>query len=191
MKKFSIKLVGTRPLLMHSARSVDPLDPLMQQKATYTALRKKTEADQLEIYRLDFMLGLYHDSDLGPYLPSDNVFKALIEAARKSKQGKLIEQGLYLTTDVCPLVYVGPRDPEGLFADANFVDRRSVKQQMSRIIRTRPIFREWQVTMQGMLDENVLNWKDLNSIVAIAGEYIGVGDWRPRYGTFTAEVKAL
>lgn len=60
---------------------------------------------------------------------------------------------------------------------------------MSRITRTRPIFTDWSTEVEGAFDPNVLDRKDVENFAQIAGAYIGVGDWRPRYGRFEAVVK--
>lgn len=190
MKQFTLTLEGTRPLLMHNSRLADKLDPITQEKAKVTAKRKKTEEDDLMVSKLEWQGGLYFNEHVGPYLPSDNIFKALIEAARKSKDGKRVEQGLFLEDEVNPLAYKGPRDLEELWADKNFVHRCTVKQQMSRITRTRPIFREWRTEVKGAFDDQVLDFSDVVQFAEIAGLYIGVGDWRPKHGRFLAEVAA-
>ena len=192
MKKFSIKLVGDRPLLMHSARGVDPDQDLVKlKKALNDKRNKKTDDDIAMIDWCDYQLSMYFHHDHGPVLPSDNIFKALVEGARKTRQGKQVEQGVFLDVRSFPLIYNGPRDVKELYADANFVNRTSVVIGQQRIIRVRPVFRQWQATATGTLDEGMVSWADLEKFAFTAGTYVGVGDWRPRYGTFTAEVKAL
>ena len=189
MRNFTIQIVGTAPLLMHNSRLADKLDPITREKSVVASKKNKTDEDDLILSRLEWTGGLYFDADLGPYLPGDNIFKALVEAARKSKDGKRVEQGMFITTDVNPLAYRGPRTLDALWADENFVFRRTVKQQMSRITRTRPILKEWVTEVDGVYDPAVLDLKDLESFANIAGAYIGVGDWRPRYGRFEAVVE--
>jgi hypothetical protein len=190
MKKFELTLTGTRSLLMHNSRLADKLDTITQEKAKVTAKRKKTEDDDLLISHLEWQGGLYFDAVAGPYLPGDNVFKALVEAARKTKDGKRVEQGLLIETEVNPLAYDGPRDLEGLWADKNFVHRCTVKQGMVRVTRTRPVFKSWATVIEGSFDEEVFDLADLERFAQTAGLYIGVGDWRPKHGRFLAEVAA-
>lgn len=191
MTRFILTIEGTAPILMHNSRLADKLDPITREKAVIAAKRKKTDEDDLELSRLEWIGGLYYDDTVGPYLPGDNVFKALVEAARKTKDGKRVEQGLIITTDVNPLVYDGPRDIPTLWGDgtSGFVFRKTVKQQMTRITRTRPIFREWRTEVEGEIDTAVLDLRDLAEFAHTAGAYIGLGDWRPRYGRFVADVK--
>mgnify|MGYP005803483307 CR=1 FL=1 len=189
MAEFIIDITGTSALLMHNARLADPLDPITKEKAKVSSKRKKTEEDQELLSHLEWQGGLYWHDAVGPYLPGDNVFKSLIEAARKSKDGKRVEQGLLITTDQNPLVYDGPRTLDGLWEDKRFVHRCTVKQQMSRIVRTRPIFHSWRTQVEGRFDDSVLNAEDVESFAEIAGKYIGVGDWRPKHGRFDVKVE--
>ena len=188
MRNFIITIEGTRALLMHNSRLADKLDPITQEKAKVSAKRKKTDEDDLLLSHLEWQGGLYFDETVGPYLPGDNVFKSLVEAARKSKQGKQVEQGLMIESDVNPIAYDGPRDLQELWEDKRFVHRCTVKQQTSRITRTRPIFQQWRTEIEGAFDENVLDFNDVSTFATIAGQYIGVGDWRPKYGRFIATV---
>lgn len=190
MKKFTLTIEGTRPLLMHNARLVDRFDPIVREMSAITGKRKKTDEDHELISHLEWQGGLYFDEVVGPYLPGDNVFKSLVEGARKSKDGKRIEQGLIIEHDVNPLAYKGPRDLAGLWADENFVFRRAAKVGMAKVIRTRPMFRDWRTEVEGSFDEQVLDLSDLKRIAEVAGSLIGVGDWRPKHGRFIVEVSS-
>lgn len=186
---FTITVTGTSALLMHNGRLADPLDPAAKALKAVNGKRGKTDADHETVARLDFLGGLYHDPDIGPYIPADNIWKTLQVAARKTKQGKLVEEGVIITSDVNPLSYEGPRDAESLYADKNFVFRKTVVMQRQRIARTRPIFPQWRCAAEGILDETVLNLADLRAIADRAGNLVGLGDWRPRFGRFTAVVE--
>ncbi|MBK7556239.1 MAG: hypothetical protein IPI55_17065, partial [Flavobacteriales bacterium] len=99
---------------------VDRFDPIVREMSAITGKRKKTDEDHELISHLEWQGGLYFDEVVGPYLPGDNVFKSLVEGARKSKDGKRIEQGLIIEHDE-PAGIQGPRDLAGLWAQENFV----------------------------------------------------------------------
>lgn len=190
MKNFRITLTGTNALLMHNGRLADPLDPAA--KAMKSAnKRTKTDEDYETMGRLEHQGSLYLDPDVGPYLPGDNIWRSIYDAAKKSKQGQLAKEGVMITTEVNPLVYPGPRDAESLWADKNFVFRATVRNQTNRVVRTRPIFQQWSTQAEGTLDEGALNMSDLQAIAARAGALIGMGDWRPRFGRYAARVEEL
>ena len=58
-------------------------------------------------------------------------------------------------------------------------------------MRCRPWFPEWTVQAEGILDPSVLELDDLTTIADNAGSLIGLGDWRPRFGRFTAVVERV
>lgn len=189
MIEFRITLTGSAPLLMHSSRLADPLNPATKALKKVTSKRTKTDDDHEEIARLEHMGSLYMDPDVGPFIPGENIARALVDGARISKQGVKVQRGVFINTDVNPLSYRGPRDAAGLWADENFRHIASVKVGQSRTQRCRPQFREWKVEAEGLLDPTVLDLTDLEAIAVTAGQMIGLGDWRPRFGRFDATVE--
>jgi hypothetical protein len=187
---FIITLKGTAPLLMHSSRLANPLDPAAKAMKEFTSKRVKTDDDHHEIARREFIGGMYYDPDAGPYVPADNIHRALLDAAKKTKSGPKIKEGLFISTDINPLAYSGPRNIEKLWEAQVFTLIVSAKVTTQRVMRTRPMFRDWGVAAEGILDEEIIDLKELQKIAVTAGERIGLGDWRPRYGRFTATVEA-
>ncbi len=189
--KFRITCAGTTDLLMHNARLANPLDPAAKAVKVVTSKRTKTDADHEELARLEHAGSLYCDEAVGPYIPGQNIERCLVDAAKVTKSGVKVTRGVFIYTDVNPLAYPGPRDPDGLWADLNFRHFASVKVGTNRIMRCRPVFRRWKVDAEGELDTSVLNLAELQSIAVTAGQMIGLGDYRPRYGRFEAVVEAL
>lgn len=189
MAEFSIDITGTAPLLVHSARLSDPLDPATKAMAKVTGKRKKTEDDHAELGRLEHAGSLYIHEDFGPYIPGSNVEACLFKAASKVKLMTALKTALLIPTEVNPLLYQGPRDVDGLWNNKTFVHRASVKVGTSRVIRTRPVFPQWALTVEGTLDTEVIDPDQFIQIVDTAGALIGLGDWRPRFGRFTAKTE--
>lgn len=187
MINFAITLTGTAPLLMHNSRMSNPLDPATKAKKKYTDKRKKTDDDYETIARLEFAGGLYLDPDVGPYIPGENIARCLVDGGKLTKMGIKVTRGVFIATDVNPLSFNGPRDEQGLW-DAGWRHMASVKQGTNRVMRCRPWFPEWKVQAEGVLDPAVLEFEDLATIADNAGSLIGLGDWRPRFGRFTAAV---
>lgn len=192
---FRITLTGTRPLIMNNARMANPLDPAAKAYKAISNKRNKTEQDHEELFRLGHAGALYLDPDLGPYLPSDNIWKCLEEGAMKHKLGPKIREGVLIKTDVNPLSYRGPRDMHGVYADENF---RIISMRVTgsgrgrkRVPFCRPIFREWKVDADGMLDESILDLGELKMAADAAGSRVGICDWHPKYGRFTATVERI
>lgn len=187
--EFIITITGTAPLLMHNSRLANPLDPAAKALKRVTSKRTKTDDDHEEVARLEHAGSLYIDTDAGPYIPADNIWRCLYDAAKKSKRGPKVKEGVFISTDVNPLAYRGPRDVDSLWKDENFRHLASAKVTTSRVMRCRPIFREWRTDARGELDINTLDLVELVHIAETAGHLIGLGDWRPRYGRFEATVR--
>lgn len=202
--KIRITLTGTSPLLMHNSRLSDPLDTYAKELKVFTSKKRKTEEDHRTMSEIEFKGGLYiHKESNGPYVPGINVLRSLVEGGRINKLGKDVERGLRLTLDSneCPLVYKGPRDVAGLWADEeSFVSRMSVKNpgNSSRVMRTRPIFKEWALEAEFEVDPGIITSLDvMQQIATNAGQLAGLGDYRPSsphggmYGRYDAEVAEL
>lgn len=186
-----IKLTGTAPLIMHNAQTADPLNPYARAIKELTAKRtNKTDADEMEISRLKFEAGLYFDDTIGPYLPSPNIFRSLIEAGSMTRDGRKIERGVQIIGTGSRLEYDGPRDLEGLWGDGTgrFVDRRLAAVNRVRIPVTRPIFPEWAAQFEVIVEDDVMNPGQFADIAVKAGKSVGVGDYRRFYGRFSVEV---
>lgn len=188
-----IDVTGTVPLLMHNIRLADDQEPIVKDIKKLTAKKtKKTEEDKMEIDRLSFAGGLYHDADLGPYIPAENVFRCLMEAGSLTRDGKKIERGVFLHSTMAPLSYDGPRDIDSLWngGTGKHVDRRMVAVARQRIPRVRPIFPEWSFSMSMDIDGSIIDKDEFVDIFVKAGRLIGLGDYRRFYGKFTVEVNA-
>lgn len=184
-----LNITGTDPLLMHNARLSDEFDPIVRLMKEITSKRtNKTDDDRWELRRLEFHGGLYMDKNLGPYIPGQNIERALRDAAVVTRQGKNIQRGVVVLTSRARLEYDGPRDADDLWEDKNYVSSASIKVGTSRVIRTRPMFQEWAVSVDLSLDTEIMDRETLEGIVHRAGKSVGLGDWRPRYGKFSAEL---
>ncbi len=64
------------------------------------------------------------------------------------------------------------------------VDKRSVVIVRSRIPRVRPVFNNWRLDFKLEVINPDLDYKILNDILIYAGNYIGIGDYRPKFGRF-------
>ena len=183
-RRLRFRITGASPLVMHNGRLANPLDPIAKEMRRISAKRAKTEADYLELARLEVLGGLYL-SDGEPCLPGEVVEGALIEAARRIRRGPQARAGLVAEGNVA-LLYEGPRAPEALWADERFRLVAGVRVQKNRIMRTRPVFRDWAGEISLDFLPGVLNPAEVEEIVRVAGQVVGIGDWRPRFGRFTA-----
>lgn len=186
MKTATITLIGTRPLLMHNEQLANPLSEASRRLKSVTKKRNKSDADFMEIAEIEFEGGLYFDAKLGPYIPDRVVRSALIQAARKLKQGKHFEEGIELPLDKYALQYDGPRTVAGLW-QKKFYDQRMVGNQRVRILRTRPRFDNWKCAVEIFFDETMIDDRTLEQVVKRAGS-LGLCDYRPLMGAFNGDV---
>lgn len=175
-------LKSSCPMLMHNGQTADPMNKFSKALKQVTAKRTKTDEDREEMARIEFMAGLYMGED-GPVIPSGNLESMLIEGAKKTKEGNQAKAGMYVK-EHAKLIYKGTKDPEKLYEDDYYRDTRSVVVQRSRIMRTRPIFRNWEADITVVFENTVTNESRVDDWVKIAGNIVGLGDMRPRMGRF-------
>lgn len=190
--KIRVTMTGTSPLLMHSDRLSDPLNPYSKALKAFSSKRTKTDDDHAQMARVEWEGGAYHDPTIGPYIPAANVHRSLVEGARLTKRGRHVERGLVPAGDgLLPLLYDGPRDLEGLYADGRFVSRMSAGVNAARVMRTRPIFPSWSLEMEAIVDPGQLDLEEISTIAEQAGSMVGICDFRPRYGRFVSTVEEI
>ena len=110
-----------------------------------------------------------------------------MQAAKKRRAGGSARAGLIVERH-SPLVYDGPSDLDELWLDARFSLRVPVQVQGRRVMRTRARFPEWTIDVVVSYLPHIIDLQQLLDDLVIAGDQIGMGDWRPRFGRFRSEV---
>lgn len=179
--RFQIR--GVTPLMMHSIRLANPLDPAAKAIKAVAGKRKKTDEDHEELARLEFLGSLY-TSDSGEYIIPAPAWEAcIVEAAKVTKQGKIAKSAVFIADDT-ELEYAGPRAPDARFADPSCVDYRAVRVQAARLMRCRPIFRAWSCTLHVAHEPRLVDEATLRAWLETAGRQVGILEYRPRFGRF-------
>jgi hypothetical protein len=80
---------------------------------------------------------------------------------------------------VAGMFLVGPE--QITLPDYDMVDKRSAVSQAvkARVISVRPKWSSWKVTFVLTVKNDTLTQETIRSIVQYAGEYIGIGSYRP------------
>jgi hypothetical protein len=177
------KVQGISPLMPKNGQTADPLNPFAQAMKKISGKRNKTEADYEELSRVEFMGSLYVDDKGHPCVPGENIEAMFKAAAKKIKKGQQAKCGV-MSDGNWPILYDGPKDPEKLWLNKNFVDKRGVVINRVRVMRTHPIFKAWGLEFDITFDDEVLDAEDVDQIVDIAGRLIGLLDYRPKFGRF-------
>lgn len=191
---FTIK--GSCPLMLHNGHLADPLNPFARELKRLTGNRKKTDDIHEAMARVEWYGSLYAQgailvgngtvtAEKGTQLviPAANIESALVEAAKKVKKGPLAKVGLLIDQDV-PLVHDGPKDINELFACGRYTDRRGVVVGTARVMRTRPIFRQWSLSIDVQYHRDHLDKKEVEELVEICGKQVGLCEWTPKLGRF-------
>ena len=206
MKVINLVIQGKQgvPLMMHSNQAVDPLNPYHEAMKQLSGKRNKTNDDLALLGRIEWESGIYVSPETRRIcIPAANLEKCFILGARKSKDGKKFEEGVYVLENFCDLKIDGayfevngngeiPNPSlDKLFVNPKgYVDRRPVRVQRNTVMRSRPVFRNWELFCTVAYDESVINESNLLQCIKVAGEYVGLCEMRPRYGRFDVEVVA-
>lgn len=181
----TFKITGLSALLQHNGQLVDPTNRFSRSIAEITSKKKKVDADHLEMGKREWFGGLYI-SDGEPCIPAEMIEAVLIKGAMKEKAGPSAKAGILVEKNA-KLEYDGPRDPIALWEDERFRFRVPAKVGTSKVMRTRPRFDNWWANIEVGFLPSMLNAKSVRGFLVTAGEQIGIGDWRPRFGRFTVE----
>jgi len=190
---------GGTPLLMRNERLLDPLDSYTRALAKVTSKRKKTEADHLEVGRLEFLGGLYTDPQFEVAEPNGgvriafptwNVVRSVQEGATKQKLGRAVVRGVLPLETFATLTFDGDSEtePDILWKLGTFALRKGVGVGQKKVMRTRPIFIDWTLTCHVEVDAEQIDLDQLEAALQNAGRYYGVGDNRPIHGRFAGSI---
>jgi hypothetical protein len=173
------RLVGITPLLMHSPQSM---------KATKTGPSKAkkvipTPEDEAEA-------SAYRDGSGQLVMPTKNIYRSITEAGSKiqnpdNKRATL--KKVFGAALIPPAAESFPlSDPDtGELLNEYEIDVQRVVIQRAAIMRARPRFDRWAICVQVCYDEEVLPQPEtVATALSLAGQMIGLGDFRPEKGGF-------
>lgn len=190
---FQIKIVGKTPLIMHNgAAGLDTRHPANIEKAEIARKRgsNRTESDDARLRELECQTSLWLDEEKKPTIPVGAVRRMLENAARKSKEGPAVREGLQVESVAFKY------DEKTLGKTVDELGRNAqftvgVVVQRARILRTRAKFDEWSAEVVIDADEELVDKEKLERWLDIGARRIGLGDWRPEksgsYGRFVVE----
>ena len=198
-----VELTGISPLLMHSARSVDPVDCFRRAIAAVTGKRKKTDEDHRAVQDLEWWAGLY----TSPLISCDEDGKVSVKrgtrlvipahvcdslirgGARKSRSGGAASAGTVIESDAT-FSHDGPTDLVKLSQSEEHRLKVCVVVNRGRVLRVRPMFSMWKLAFSVTFDPEIIEARTISQALDSAGRLIGIGDWRPgaprggNYGRF-------
>lgn len=172
-------------MIVHNGQTANPTNKWAKAMKAVSGKRSKTDADYEELARLEFLAGMYMGPN-GPIIPATNIDAMVINAAKKLKEGMIAKSGVFCLSP-SDMEYEGPRTADGLWLDERFRFVALVRVSTARVARTRPIFNEWSAVVKLNIEDTAVNATRVDQWMSIAGLQVGLGDWRPQYGRFSAE----
>lgn len=189
--EFVVMLTGERPMLQHNGRLANPIDSYTRQLSAITGKRKKTDDDLISIMEIEARGACWETPEGLLGLPNAAVWRCIYDAAKAYKRGEDIKRALILEDIVQPLSVGGAFvSCDEYLKDATHIDYRPVKVNNRKTMRARPIVHDWSSSHRFELLDDVIDARALVPILERAGRLVGVGDWRPTYGTFSVEVSS-
>ncbi len=182
MQEYSVSIEGTRALLQHKFG--------VQAQATAAATVKKQsgQIDFSEEWRTTCYL---LNNEI--VQPAEHIWRSMVKAAVsfkiKGKRGKtykdLVTSAVYIEPD---LILYGLELPEGIDDDPSkpvYIDIRPVRIQRARVLRQRLAIRKgWRLNFTLQCLDDQLQKEVIKAILDEAGQCVGIGDYRPRFGLY-------
>ena len=184
--KYAVTISGDS-LIMHNGQTSDPLNIFAKRlkEVTSDKQRKKTDEGIVEMGRIECEAGLYLDAKKRVVLPSRVLEAALSEGARKTKEGKLALSGMFVDTDGVLAYDGGPLNVAQILNSPEHQLRLSVVVGQAKVMRVRPFFKDWSTTFQVSVLDEMVTGSMLRTWLNNTGNFVGIGDYRPRYGRFS------
>ena len=190
MKILKFRFESVSPLLQHDDKMANPFNDYTKRMKAISSKRKKTDDDLMEMARIEWVASLYHTERKGYYMKAECIEAAMLAAAKDKKLGKAFQAAVSVPDD--PVFHFEHESlpPEELFRMDAYRDFRTVKVQRAKILRCRPIFCDWHCDVDIWYEESRWNERELKDVVDFAGRYVGICDYRPKFGRFKAiEIK--
>ena len=184
IESVKVKIEGIAPLLMHNGLLADPTNPFVIETKALTAKgKKKTLEDQANIDLNSWMGGLY-EKDGKIIVPGLVLDATIVGGAKKTRNGKDVQCGVSVYDD--PILHFPDMNKsiEWLYESGKYMDRRMAVVDRKRIARVRPRFNEWSLSFTAHYDNEIVDEKQLLTFIDTAGQFVGLCDFRPRFGRF-------
>lgn len=178
---YEVELESLSPLLHHGSQELGMGEQQMKKKGG-DALRGDPE---------EWRKTVYFDEKIGAYIPASNIEAAMIESAKQFKitgratATKFFKSGVFIMEDLLPMFVNGKQVMDINSID---VDKRTAKNPATgmRNTRYRAIFRQWAIKFRILVSSDDYIKQDLlKQTIEYAGMYVGLCDYRPRFGRFS------
>lgn len=180
--EIQITITGVTPLICNRFYDEAAMAATNGTRSSATGADRGTPLEQAE-------KKLYRNADGQLFIPQPNVMRALVDGGRFHKIGKS-----QVTTATSSLLFacldiVGTEIPV-VHKEPWRVDTRAVvvPSTKGRILTHRPMFDDWELSFEAVLDTSIVSERVFRMCVDDAGKRVGLGDFRPArkgpYGKF-------
>lgn len=171
MKQYSVEIVGVTPYMQHRMDD-EKLENWEKNRKLIIEREDISKGDQ---YRAEFHS--YNDEE-GFYIPSEHIVSSLINAGAlvKSKVGNGKKSMKNIVAGMFSIKEQKIRLPKQYQIDKRSAVNRNMK---ARIIVIRPKWDEWKAKFTLIVDNDTLTTETIQQIIVYAGQYIGIGSFRP------------
>lgn len=218
MRNYEVRIIGKTPLLMH-ADNIEWAD-FIQRWLGDPNNRKLSKPGDDRSPAFRWIGSLYHDGE-SVSLPADNLMRCLMEGgamvtvgggrARKTFKSQT-QSGCMVAEAYWPITVKGKRIAvapiEALKQERDFDKHQEAAAKLgfslflkrarigqSKHIRVRPRFDSWEASGTLNVWDEQLTENVVRQVLEFAGQYKGLGDWRPGgktpgpHGMFAVEIK--
>lgn len=188
LETMTVSIKGASPLILHNGQTANPLNKFARQLKAVSGKRNKTEEDFETMAKIEFLAGLYLNPEGAYILPGHNIEAALLEGAKKNKNGRLVQGGAFINEDPILTFRGSDKTPDELWDGGEHALMVSVRVQRNRVMRTRPLIPAgWTAEVKVTFDAGLVEKSAILQALQVAGLERGIGDWRPKYGRFVIE----
>ena len=186
--KVNVSISGDQ-LIMHNGQTADPLNKYAKalKEVTGDRQRKKTDEGIIEMGRIECEAGLYLNAKKQVILPTRVLEAHIAEGARKTKEGKQALAGMFVDTDGVLAYAGGPLSVAQILDSPEHQLRLSVVVGQAKVMRVRPFFKTWSASFQVSILEEMVTLSMLKTWLTNGGNFVGIGDYRPRYGRYEVQ----
>jgi hypothetical protein len=173
MKKYEVEITGVTPLLQNKPEEYGFDTEWVEKKASNE-------------YEKEALKKLYVDMKGTIYQPATHIERSLIEAGKKVRVkggGKATYSKLFGSMVTIPEMDI----PHLITSYEVFKTLVVIPATKGRVMRYRPMFKNWKLRF-GVEFEDEIPADVVKQSFEIAGQYVGIGDWRPekkgKFGRF-------
>lgn len=171
MKQFEVQIEGVTPYMQHRMDDTKLEDWEKNRKL----IIERDDVAKEDQVRAEFHS--FQDKD-GFFIPSDHIVGSLINAGAlvKSKVGNGKKSMKNIVAGMFSIKEEKIRLPIDYEIDKRSAVNRNVK---ARVIVIRPKWNKWKADFTLMVDNDTITKETIEQIITYAGQYIGIGSFRP------------